>query len=150
MHRETVTLYPSRIMDRTPLEDDYILPDIIRSIYKETHTALSAGLKILAGIGIRALIEAICKVESANGGNLEQRINDLLAKNILTPKSASILHDTRFLGNQSAHEIIAASDTELEIAFDIVENLLEQVYIIPRKAERLKKRKQPFNNSSAV
>jgi len=140
-HPETVKLYPSRVMGRKLLEDEYLLPDIVRSIYKETHTALSAGLKILAGVGIRALIEAVCKVEEANGTNLEEKIDDLVVKNILTPKSAVILHETRFLGNRSAHEITAASDTELEIAFDIVENLLQHVYIIPRKAERLTARK---------
>lgn len=139
IHPETVEIYPNRLMGRTALEDIYSLPEKIRSIYKETHTALCTKLKILAGIGIRALIEAVCSEEKTKGGTLEKRIDDLVIKEVLTKRNADILHKTRLLGNEAAHEIKAPSDLELDVAFDIVENLLETVYIIPKKAERLKK-----------
>jgi hypothetical protein len=89
-------------------------------------------------VGIRALVEAVCSAESAKGRTLENKIDDLVKKGILTAKNAQILHRTRLLGNRAAHEIEAPSDPELDVAFDIVENLLETVYIIPKKAERLK------------
>ena len=59
-------------------------------------------------------------------------------KEVLTKRNAAVLHKTRLLGNRSAHEAAASSDSELDVAFDIVENLLETVYIIPKKAESLK------------
>ncbi len=134
----TVEIYPSRLMGRTALEDIYSLPDKVRSIYKETHTALCTKLKILAGIGIRSLVEAVCSEKAAAGRSLEEKIDDLVAKEVLTKINAAILHKTRLLGNEAAHEVKAPSDAELDVAFDIVENLLETVYIIPKKAERLK------------
>jgi hypothetical protein len=137
-HPEKVELYPSRIMGRTPLKEEHILPEKVRSIYKETHSALCAKLKILAGVGIRALVEAVCSQESAKGRNLEGKIADLIKKEVLTKKNADILQKTRLLGNRAAHETKTPSDEELDVAFDIVENLLETVYIIPKKAERLK------------
>lgn len=137
-HPETEEIYPSRLMGRTPLEDVYSLPDKVRSIYKETHVALCTKLKILAGVGIRALVEAVCSEEVAEGHTLEEKINDLVKKEVLTRRNAEVLHRTRLLGNKAAHETKAASDSELDVAFDIVENLLETVYIIPKKAERLK------------
>lgn len=137
-HPETEQIYPSRLMGRTALEDVYSLPDKVRSIYKETHVALCTKLNILAGIGIRTLIEAVCSEKIARGINLEKKINDLVVKEVLTKKNAAVLHRTRLLGNQAAHETKAASDIELDVAFDIVENLLETVYIIPKKAERLR------------
>ena len=137
-HPETEEIYPSRLMGRTALEDTYSLPDKVRAIYKETHTALCNKLKILAGIGIRALVEAVCSAENASGPRLKEKIDDLVTKGVLTAKNAEVLHRTRFLGNEAAHETKAPSDVELDVAFDIVENLLETVYIIPKKAERLR------------
>jgi hypothetical protein len=137
-HLEAEEIYPSRLMGRSALEDIYSLPEKVRSIYKETHVALCTKLKILAGVGIRALVEAVCSEEIAEGRNLEEKIDNLVSKGVLTKRSAEVLHKTRLLGNQAAHEIKAPSDSELDVAFDIVENLLETVYIIPKKAERLK------------
>lgn len=131
-------IYPSRLMGRLPIEYQYVLPGKISSIYRETHVAICTKLKILAGVGIRALIEVVCTEENAEGQNLEQKIDDLVKKEILTKANAIVLHKTRILGNKAAHEVEAPSDSELDVAFDIVENLLETVYIIPKKAERLK------------
>ncbi len=135
---ETEELYPNRLVGRPPLREQYSLPEKIRSMYKETHAALSSKLKILAGIGIRALIEAVCIEEKAEGADLKKRIDSLVEKGVLTQSSATTLHKTRFLGNRSAHEIEAAMDEELGVAFDILENLLMTVYIIPKKAKNLK------------
>lgn len=138
IYPETEELYPNRLVGRPPLIEQYFLPEKIRSMYKETHSALSSKLKILAGIGVRALIESVCVEEKAEGADLKKRIDSLVEKGILTQNSAVTLHKTRFLGNKSAHEIEAATDEELGVAFDILENLLMTVYIIPKKAKNLK------------
>lgn len=137
-HPETEEIFPQRLIGRSPLDDQYLLPLKIRQIYKETHSALSSKLKILAGVGIGALIESVCLEEQARGSNLKEKIEDLVKNGVLTKKNADILHETRFLRNRSAHEIEAATDKELSVAFDIIENLLQTVYIIPKKAEGLK------------
>ncbi len=137
---ENIKLYPNRIAGRKQVKDMYLLPNEVLKIYKETHGALCAQYTVLAGIGIRALIESVCKEKKAQGGNLENRINDLVIKGVLTQDSAKTLHSTRLLGNRAAHEIIAASDNELDIAMDIVENLIKTVYVIPQKAKRLNKK----------
>ncbi len=137
---EDIKLYPSRIAGRKQVKDMYFLPDEVLKIYKETHGALCGRLSILAGIGIRALVEAVCREKEAQGGNLKNKIDDLVTKGVLTQDSAETLHSTRLLGNNSAHETIAASDDELDIAMDIVENLIKTVYVIPQKAKRLNKK----------
>ena len=134
---EDVELYPNRIAGRKQVKDMYLLPDTVLKIYKETHGALCARLNILAGIGIRVLIESVCKEKEAQGKTLENKIDGLVIKGILTSDSAETLHSTRLLGNKSAHEIVAANDVELDIAMDIVENLIKSVYVIPEKAKKL-------------
>jgi len=72
---------------------------------------------------------------------LEKKIDDLVVKGVLTRDGADTLHSTRILGNRSAHETISATDGELDIAMDIVENLIKSVYVIPQKAQKLNKKK---------
>lgn len=134
---EDVQLYPNRIAGRKQVKDMYLLPNTILRIYRETHGALCSRLTILAGIGIRALIESVCKEKGAQGKSLEKKIDDLVLKGVLTSDSAETLHSTRLLGNKSAHEVVPANDDELDIAMDIVENLIKNVYVIPEKAKKL-------------
>jgi hypothetical protein len=136
-HPTNETIYPNRLMGRAPVKEQYSLPERVRVIYKETHAAISSRLNILGGVGIRALVESVCIEEDAKGSNLKLKIDDLVSKGALTLRNAEILHKTRLLGNKSAHGVEASKDSELAVAFDILENLLETLYIIPKKAKGL-------------
>jgi hypothetical protein len=138
---ETETLYPNRLASRKEINDLFDLPDNIRKIYKETHSVLSMQLNTLSGAGIRMLIEAVCDEKETKGNNLMEKINDLVEKCILTKDGADILHDTRLLGNRSVHELATPKPEELDVAIKIVENLLNNVYIIPNKAKILRLKK---------
>ncbi|MFA6973161.1 MAG: DUF4145 domain-containing protein [Parcubacteria group bacterium] len=140
IYLEREKLYPGRIIGRKSLDDVYFLPFEIRGMYNETHGAMCAKLNVLSGAGVRILVESICKQQNAEGKDLEKRIDDLVLKGVLTNQEAETLHGTRMLGNRSVHEIITPKDVELDIAMDIVENLIRKVYIIPKKAEKLPKR----------
>lgn len=136
-------IYPSRVAGRHMLRSAHILPQNISSIYKETHQALCGKQPILAGIGIRALLEAVCKEKAAKGKNLEQKIDNLEQNGILTKTGAEILHSLRILGNVSAHEVKPHSENTLGIAMDVIEHLLNDVYILPKLSEKLPKREMP-------
>jgi hypothetical protein len=98
-------LFPPRRAGRKRLKREENLPSSVRNIYHEVHLAISNNQRVLAGIGIRALVEAVCAQKKATGGNLEKKIDDLAAKNVLTASAAEILHRTRLLGNMAAHEV---------------------------------------------
>jgi hypothetical protein len=133
---EIEKLYPSRIEGRKTLENtNYYLPNKVESIYKETIQALSGNSPILAGIGLRALIETICKEKNAQGGNLLARIDSLVDKNILTPAGSKILHKIRTLGNDATHEVKPHNEKQLNLAMEIMEHLLTDVYILPKKVD---------------
>ena len=100
-------LYPSRVAGRPEMESIHDLPFGISSVYRETRSALCSDQSILAGIGIRAIVEAVCKDRGATGHNLEKRIDDLVTKKIVTEDGAKILHSLRFMGNDAAHEVKA-------------------------------------------
>lgn len=129
-------LYPSRLEGIKGLGDDtHYLPSSIKRIYDETLMALSNQAPVLAGIGLRALLETVCKEKQATGGNLLTKIDNLVNIGILTPASAAILHKIRTLGNDAAHEVKPHSDRQLSLAMAIVEHLLKDVYILPKQVE---------------
>lgn len=129
-------LYPNRVEGRKKLEDTHFLPIKVRAIYGETHNALCDGLPVLVGIGLRAIIETVCKEKEADGKNLNEKIDSLVAKGMLTEDGAQILHKLRTLGNRAIHEVKPHSQDQLSLAMDVVEHLLEGAYIFLAKANR--------------
>ena len=132
-------LFPPRVAGRAPIRRLVGVPSEVRIIYSETHKALLGGQPILAGVGLRSLVEAVCRHKNAKGRTLQKSIDSLVDLGVLTRDGAVILHALRNLGNAAAHEAEAYSETDLSTALDVVEHLLQSVYIIPRKAARLQK-----------
>lgn len=139
IHTVTQKVYPGRVAGRPLLEDVQLLPYGIATVYKQTHEAICGKQTILAGIGLRAIVDAVCQEKNAEGADLSQKINDLVAKGITTQSGADILHSIRLIGNESAHQAKANSESELLTALEVVEHLLLGVYLIPQKAASLKK-----------
>lgn len=136
----TNRVYPSRIAGRSELEHSHLLPYATYRIYEETRAAISNDQPVLAGIGIRAIVETICKERAAAGNDLKEKIDDLATKSIITKDGAKILHSLRFMGNSAAHEVKAHSQDDLVIALDVAEYSLKGVYILPKLAEKLPKK----------
>jgi hypothetical protein len=136
----TVQLYPSRLAGRQKLRRAHSLPREVSRIYDETHAALCSKQPILAGIGIRALVETVCTEKAATGFNLEAKIDNLVAKGVLTSTGAETLHSMRILGNEAAHEVKPHSEETLGLAMDVVEHLLNDVYVLPALTSKLPKR----------
>ncbi|WP_243055298.1 DUF4145 domain-containing protein [Pseudomonas sp. BP01] len=126
-------LYPPRMEGVGKLGLDlWWLPPPLKAIYDESLKALSGGLPVLAAIGMRALLEGVCKEKQAEGKNLYLQIEDLASRGILNPQNAKILHKVRALGNEAAHELTAQKASQLGLAMNILEHLLRDVYINPR------------------
>ena len=137
---ETIELYPNRVAGRHKLRQVHFLPSAVSRIYGETHSALGNKQPIFAGIGIRALIETVCKEKAASGLNLEEKIDDLVSNGLMTKTGAETLHSMRILGNQAAHEVKPHSEETLNLAMDVVEHMLNDVYILPAATSKLPKR----------
>lgn len=144
---ETVELYPSRVAGRHKLRQRHFLPSTVSRIYDETHSALSNKQAILAGVGIRALVETVCNEKAAGGHSLENKIDDLVTKGVLTQTGAEILHSMRILGNEAAHQVKPHSEETLNVAMDVVEHLLNDVYVLPAATKALPKRKTTSTNT---
>lgn len=136
---EFIRLYPDMAKTREAIPDSDDFPSLTRRVYLETLTALSGNAPILAAIGIRAIIESICKDLKTGKRNLEQNIDALADLGHLSKKQAEMLHNHRFMGNVAAHEIQPPKPTSLIAALDIVETLLKTIYVLPRMAATIPK-----------
>ena len=126
-------LYPPRVAGRMALPDSDLLPSEVRAIYGETLKALSNASPVLCGIGLRALLETICRDKGAIVGGLAAKIDRLTELGLLTPSNANVLHKVRTLGNNAAHEVKPNTAAQLGLALTVVEHLLANVYILDKK-----------------
>lgn len=117
------------------------LPDRVNGIYRETIAALNAGALTLAGGGLRAIVEAVCIDQRVDGKSLQQRIDELAVNGLLAKSQADLLHEERYIGNTALHEIERPAQRDIEDGLQIVESLLNTIYIAPMKAVRLKGRR---------
>jgi hypothetical protein len=124
-------LYPSQNQTRDTMKKMELLPSSLIDIYIETVETLNSNLLILSGVGIRAIVETICKDKAVSGKNLKQKIDNLVTKEILTPSDAETLHIFRDLGNDAVHELKPHTAKQLGIALDVLEHLMTGLYILP-------------------
>lgn len=128
-------IYPNPEEGRGSVEDAHLLPPNLKRIYDETLKSLNSNQPVLTGIGIRAIVETVCKDKKAAGKDLFCKINELVAQGVLTKDGADILHKLRTLGNEAAHEVKPHDNVQLGLAFDVIDHLLQGVYILPIHAK---------------
>jgi hypothetical protein len=94
----------------------------------------------LAAIGIRAVVDAVCKDKGCSiPRDLEKSIDRLVEKGLLVADQAVFLHLQKFMGNAAAHEIAPPEQAELLAALDIAEHLLINLYILEVLAQKMEK-----------
>ncbi len=125
---------PNILKGHISLKGLYNVPEKVREVYTQTILAFKGKSNLLAGIGFRAVIEAICIQEKIKGNNLEIKINNLAKNRLITDKEAERLHSIRFIGNDSVHEMEIPNDSKLFLVLDIIDNLLKNLYILDKQA----------------
>lgn len=91
--------YPKRLS----APDLSVLPEHIRAAAEEAHVARSVDLYRASILMARAVIEAICKDQGITGGNLDKKIDGLVEKEKILPRTRDGAHEVRLLGNKVAH-----------------------------------------------
>ncbi len=124
------TYFPPSVNGHKRLRNFYEIPERIRVVYNETLECLKGKCYLLAGVGLRAIIEAVCLDQEINGKDLATKINNLTKGKLITEKDSRRLHSIRFLGNDSVHEMEVPKESKLRIALDIVEHLINNLYLI--------------------
>ncbi|MDB5361647.1 MAG: hypothetical protein JWO51_2944 [Rhodospirillales bacterium] len=127
--------YPRFIQGHKEIDGIWFVPNIVSEIYTQSLIAIRESASILAGIGLRSTIEAICNERKIPGRNLEIRISKLAASGLISKKDADRLHAIRFMGNDAAHDIKGATSNQLNVALKIVEHLMQTIYVLEKEAD---------------
>jgi hypothetical protein len=132
---------------------DLILPEVFKNLnremselYNEVVTCFNEGCLLLCTIGLRTLIEGVCKDKGLKDGNLEHKVKGLIR---LLPSLNMIeaLHALRDFGNFATHELKALSRDDARIAIQVMEDLLNYFYDMDYKASRVRNpRRAAFNS----
>jgi hypothetical protein len=125
----TISTYPKKEIQQK-LESAWVLPEKIKCVYLESIRAYNADCYLLSGVGFRAVIEAICIDKNVTGRDLAKKIDNLTKQKLITEKEAQRLHSIRFIGNDSVHEMSIPEKSKLLIVLNIIEHLLNNLYII--------------------
>jgi len=137
-HTIHISNYPRVLRDHVGLSDGiFWVPNLIAKVYRQTLSAYGEKAYVLASIGLRATIEAVCNHLKISGATLEKRIDQLFKGGYVSNEDKKRLHAIRFLGNDAAHEVKEPSEADLRVALEIVEHLLNSVFILARKAKSL-------------
>lgn len=132
---EEMESYPRFEDPQLKIDGMHLVPDIVASIYVETLSAIQEKAFILAGLGLRGTIEAVCNEQGISGSNLEKRIKSLTSNGLISKKDGERLHAIRFLGNDAAHEIKKPKKSQILVAVKIVKHLVASVYTLKHEAE---------------
>jgi hypothetical protein len=140
-----VHVYPESQEPKRYAVDSRQFPADVSKMYVETVIAFNSGTNTLAGGGLRATVEAICKDQKVAGGNLKDRIDNLVKQGVLAKAQADFLHEGRLIGNEALHEMKTPTDQDIEDGLKIVEGMLNTIYVLPSHAARLKGKRAPTN-----
>jgi hypothetical protein len=130
---DRVDIYPKFLEKGNEIEQLYYLPDKIGNIYRETISAFKANAYILTAGGFRAIIEALCNHLKIRKDDLSKRIDLLYDKGFLSLNESKRLHSIRFLGNDALHEMETPKKEQLFIILEIINHLLENLFIQDKK-----------------
>jgi hypothetical protein len=135
--------YPAERIDF----DTADIPAEIVSALTEAITCHANQCFVAAAIMVRKTLEELCRLNSASGSNLKERIRDLGTKIVIPKDLFDGLDDLRLLGNDAAHFESRVFDDigqdELEAAIDFTKEVLKATYQYKALVNRLRALKKP-------
>lgn len=145
--------YPPRISRRTPLWKGK-LPKQILAVVEEVYRALQNDSPRLATIGARTIIDLVILDKVGDIGTFVEKLTALEKQGYVGRKNREFVAAVLEAGSAAAHRGIAPQVNELNRVMDIVESLLESVYVLEELAQHLRQttparpsRGKPINRS---
>ena len=124
-----VEVYPTLELGKTPMSGFNLLPDEIRNIYQGTRSALCTRNITICGLGIRAILEEACSALRIHGGQITERLEELVARGITTQHVVDTLRGLTAIGHENPFEPDYASYQQVFIAWRMVEEILSAAFL---------------------
>ena len=134
--------YPPRISRQSPkwIND---LPAELGRLVREVYTALWSDSPRLAAMGARTILDMVMLNKVGDAGDFEKKLEALQDQGVIAPSDREYLKAAVDAGSAAAHRAFAPPQDVLNQIMDIVEHLLQAVYILPQAADQLLQKTPP-------
>ncbi|WP_290904197.1 DUF4145 domain-containing protein [Aquabacterium sp.] len=109
-----------------------------RDFLQEIYVSLEANNLRLAVLGIRALLEQIMIESVEDQGSFVANLSKFETDGFISKLQREALEPVIEAGHASMHRGFKASAAEVEAIMDVIENLIESIYISKKKSAKLK------------
>ncbi|MDX1103272.1 hypothetical protein GOL81_28640 [Sinorhizobium medicae] len=132
--------FPAPTVRANPEWFDTIADEVLRNVLDELYVSLNAGLRVLASIGVRTLLDraGYLLIGDPRGG-FEGKLLALQTGGHISAKEKTALEAVADAGNASAHRGYTPTVERLGHIVDIMENFLHRAFVLASAAEDIRK-----------
>jgi hypothetical protein len=145
---ETITYFPPAVTRPRPQWLSQFAffrfkPENLYSLFGEVYGALHAGSTGIAMMGARALIDMVILDKVGDHRTFKEGLDGMVAGGFISGTNRDYLLAAVDAGNAAAHRGYRPEDQDVSRVMDIVENLVETVYVLKSQAGSLLKNTPP-------
>lgn len=119
------------------------IPRAVRAGVIEARKCFEAGAFLATAVMVRRAIEGLCADQGAKHKTLHRSLRELVQRNVIDERLLEWADGLRALGNVGAHftDQAAVSKQDASDALDLIEAMLDYVYVFSTKFEQFKARR---------
>jgi hypothetical protein len=136
--KDDVRYFP-HVVVRDPPKWRFKLPPKIRKLLEEIYRSIDAENVRLPMMGARTLVDMMVLEKIGDVGTFKEKLVELEKGGFISSRNREALYAALEVGNAAAHRGYAAKESEVHDVMDIVETMLQAVYVFPELAQNLKK-----------
>jgi hypothetical protein len=137
---EQTALFPPRTSRSIP-KWELQLPLEIQELLREVYNALHVDGRRLAMMGARTIVERTMILKTGNDlGTFEKNLCDFQDAGFLSKRNREFLQTALEVGHAAAHRAHSAEPDVINTVMDIIENLLQAVFVLGDEAQRIRTR----------
>ncbi|MGA9156510.1 MAG: DUF4145 domain-containing protein [Candidatus Sulfotelmatobacter sp.] len=110
----------------------------MRELLEEIYRSLDAQSLRLPMMGARTLVDMMIVEKIGDIGTFKDKLKELEKEGFVTARNREALYVALEVGHAAAHRGHAATESEVQTVMDIVETMLQAVYVFPELAQKLK------------
>ncbi len=118
-------------------------PANVKELIAEVYQALHSECPRIALIGMRTIVDEVLTEIVGDCGGFAQKLDALEKKKLIGGKNRVFLESAIDAGSAAAHRGAKMDSPTLNAVMDIIENLLQAIYVLPEHGTRIKSRTPP-------
>jgi Domain of unknown function (DUF4145) len=115
------------------------LPVEMRGLLEEIYRSLDVENLRLPMMGARTLVDMMIVEKIGDVGTFKQKLKELEEKGYVSASNREVLYAALEVGHAAVHRGHKATKSEVQDVMDIVESMLQAVFVFPKLVRKLKK-----------